>query len=95
MTKSENRFQEQKHKKRTKKLIKDVWREPELAKDEKFVGIEAGVHSRRCSCPMCKRSRKNPWAKTDKLPIQERRKNQDTKEEIVESFNDGQSEANK
>lgn len=76
MTKAENRFQEEKHKKRAKKLIKDVWHEPELANDEKFVGIEAGVHSRRCSCPMCKRGRKNPWAKSDKLTMQERRENE-------------------
>lgn len=73
MSKAENRFQEQKHKKKTIHIIKDIWREPNLAKDEKFVGIEAGVHSKRCSCPMCSRSRKNPWAKTDRLPINERR----------------------
>ena len=86
MTKAENRFQEEKHKKKTRKLIKDVWHEPVLAEDEKFVGIEAGVHSKRCSCPMCKRSRKNPWAKTDKLPMQERKANQGVKEEIEEAL---------
>lgn len=92
MTKAENRFQEEKHKRKARKLIKDVWREPELADDEKFVGIEAGVHSRRCSCPMCKRSRKNPWAKTDKLPVQERKENQGLKEEIEEALENEQEQ---
>ena len=92
MTKAENRFQEEKHKRKAKKLIKDVWREPELAENEKFVGIEAGVHSRRCSCPMCKRSRKNPWAKTDKLSMQERKKNQGLKEEIEEALENEQEQ---
>ena len=86
MTKAENRFQEEKHKRKAKKLIKDVWREPELANDEKFVGIEAGVHSRRCSCYMCKRNRKNPWLKSNKLSMQERKKNQGLKEEIEEAL---------
>lgn len=73
MSKEENRFQEQKHKKKAKKLIKDVWNNPDLADDERFVGIEAGVHSRRCSCSMCKKSRRNPWFKSGRLTVQERR----------------------
>ncbi len=88
MTKAENRFQEQKHKKKAKKLIKDVWREPELAEDERFVGIEAGVHSRRCSCSMCRRSRKNPWKKSDKLTIRERKENQSLREDTEEASED-------
>ena len=83
MSKAENRFQEEKHKEKTRKLIKDVWQKPELAEDERFVGIEAGVHSRRCSCPMCRSGRKNPWAKTDKLTVQERRENEDDDERTV------------
>ena len=82
MSLEENRFQDEKHKKRARKLIKDVWHNPDLAKDEKFVGIEAGVHSRRCSCPMCRRTRKNPLFKSDeKLTMQERRMNEDEKDE--------------
>jgi len=73
MSRAENRFQEEKHKRKTIHVIRDIWREPGLAKDKRFVGIESHVHSKRCSCPMCSRSRRNPWAKTDKLPISERR----------------------
>ncbi len=66
MTKEENRFQERKHKEKARKLIKDVWHEPELADDGRFVGVWAGVHGRKCSCPMCKKG-KNP----KKDPIEE------------------------
>lgn len=66
-------------------MIKEVWNEPEKADDEKFVGIEAGVHGVRCSCPMCQTSRKNPWAKKDKLPAKERRDLLDAKEQIDET----------
>ena len=85
MSRAESRLQKQKRKRKTRKLIRDVWREPELAEDERFVGIEAGVHSRRCSCPMCRRSRKNPWAKSDRLTIQERREEQDAREQLEEA----------
>ena len=74
MSKAENRFEDEKRKKRTRKLLKNIWHDAELADDDRFVGIEAGVHSRRCSCDMCKRSRKNPWKKGNgKLTRQERR----------------------
>lgn len=64
MSKEENRFQEQKHKKRVRKLIKDVWKEPGLADDDRFVGVMSGVHGRKCSCPMCKKG-KNPKKEPD------------------------------
>ena len=83
--KADNRFQDRKHKEKTKRMIKEVWNEPEKADDEKFVGIEAGVHGARCSCPMCQTSRKNPWAKKDKLPAKERRDLLDAKEQIDET----------
>ena len=57
--KDQRRFQARKHKEKTRKFFKDVLKRPELAEDDRFVGIESGVHSRRCSCPMCKRG-KNP-----------------------------------
>lgn len=82
MSKEENRFQEEKHKRKAKKIIKDIWHNPDLANNEKFVGIEAGVHSRRCSCPMCRRTRKNPWYKKEKLTVQERREIESESDEI-------------
>ena len=66
MSKAENRFQEAKHKRKTQRLIKDVWQRPELADDARFVGVQTGVHARPCSCFLCKRGenkRKNPDAK--------------------------------
>ena len=84
-SRAQTRFQEAKHKAKTRRLIKDVWRKPELAKDERFVGVEAGVHSDRCSCPMCRTSRSNPLAKTDRLPASERRKLSDAAEQLEES----------
>ena len=82
MSKAENRFENEKRKKRTRKLLRNIWHDAELADDDRFVGIEAGVHSRRCSCDMCKRSRKNPWKKGDgKLTRQERRMLEDDENE--------------
>ena len=82
MSKAENRFEDEKRKKRTRKLLRNIWHDAELADDDRFVGIEAGVHSRRCSCDMCKRSRKNPWKKgSGKLTRQERRMDEAESEE--------------
>lgn len=85
MSRAENRFEEWKKKRKTKRILREAWCEPSLAEDEKFVGIEAGVHSRRCSCDMCKRGRKNPWAKGEKkLTLQERKMEEEEKENINE-----------
>ena len=74
MSLEENRFQDAKHKKKAQRILKDVLHEPERAGDKKTVGIEAGVHSRRCSCSLCKRTRRNPWFKSgSKLTVQEQR----------------------
>jgi len=72
--KAERRFEEEKRKERTRRLIRDVWDDPERSEDGRFVGIEAGTHSRRCSCPMCRTSRRNPLFKgKSRLPASERR----------------------
>lgn len=64
------RFQAVKHKERARRLIRDVLHRPGLARDARFVGIEAGVHSRRCSCPMCKKG-PDPRRKNEKVQDQE------------------------
>lgn len=81
MNRSERRFQDEKHKMKTKRLIKDVWHEDELADDEKFVGRQASVHAKACSCPACCSRRNNPWAKSKRLTVQERRELQDEGDE--------------
>ena len=85
MTKSKamNRFQVWKHKEKAKRLIGDIWHLPGRTGDKRFVGIEAGVHGVRCSCPMCRTSRSNPLAKTARLPVSERRKLLDAGEQLM------------
>ena len=81
MTRAETRRQDKIHKEKAKRLLKEIKHEYELAEDPRIVGIEADSHSCRCSCSLCRTSRKNPWAKTEKLSIQERRKNQEDHDE--------------
>lgn len=85
-SKEERRALEQKHKQKTKKLIKNVWKRPELAEDERFVGIETGVHSDRCSCSMCQTSRRNAWLKSNRLPVSERKELLDVEEQMDEEI---------
>lgn len=84
MTKNKamNRFQAWKHKEKAKRRIRDIWHRPAQAGDKRFVGIEAGVHGVRCSCPMCRTSRNNPLAKTGRLPVSERRRLRDALEQL-------------
>ena len=82
MSKAENRFQARKHKAKARRVLKDVWQDRALADDKKFVGIEASVHTRRCSCSLCCRTRRNPWFKgAHKLTVQELRSNESLKED--------------
>lgn len=84
MTKQENRFQEEKHKIKTKKLWKDIYHS-DRADDEAFIGKEAHNHSKTCSCPMCCNPRRNPWSSgKNKLSKQERKAQLDTEEEMDE-----------
>ena len=83
--KAERRRQAEKHKEKTKRLVKLVWHEPELSDDDKFIGIEAGVHSDRCSCPMCQTSRKNKWLKGNRIPVNEQKELEDATEQIEEA----------
>lgn len=83
--KAERRHQAEKHKEKARKLIKEVWHDPNLAEDDRFVGIEAGVHSDRCSCPMCQTSRRNKWLKGNRIPVNEQKELEDAKEQIEEA----------
>lgn len=83
--KAERRRQAEKHKEKTKRLVKLVWHEQELADDDKFIGIESGVHSDRCSCPMCQTSRRNKWLKGNRIPVNEQKELEDAEEQIEEA----------
>lgn len=83
--KAERRHQDEKHKEKARKLIKDVWHNPEQAEDDRFVGIEAGVHSDRCSCSMCQTSRRNKWLKGNRIPVNEQKELEDAAEQITEA----------
>ena len=83
--KAERRHLAEKRKAKTKRLVKDVWHDPERAEDKRFIGIEAGVHSDRCSCPMCQTSRRNAWLKGDRIPVNEKKLLEDAAEQIIET----------
>ena len=51
------RQQEHKRKKQCAKVIKQIWHEPDLAKDEKRIGKMAHVRG-ICACRMCGNPRK-------------------------------------
>ena len=81
MTKAENRFQEEKHKVKIRRFLKDVLHYYDKVSDDKFVGIETSVHGKRCSCPMCCNMRRSPYASTwEKLTMQEKKALLDFKE---------------
>ena len=83
MSREENRFQEEKHKVKTKKLYKDVYHDEKLSRDEAFIGKEAHNHGKTCSCPMCCNPRRNPWLK-NKLSRQEQKAELDAEEEMLD-----------
>lgn len=74
MTISINRYKQEKHKNKVKRIIQEVWKDDKLANNEKFIGKQESVHCRGCSCSACKKSRKNPWLKgKNKITVQERK----------------------
>ena len=82
MSKAENRFQARKHKAKARRILKDVLQFRDLTEDKRFIGRQASVHSRPCSCSLCCRTRRNPWLKgASKLTVQEQRSNESMKEE--------------
>lgn len=76
------RFQERKHKKHAQNILKNVFCDKELAKDEKQIGIFA--HSPKgCSCPMCGNPRNQRFKLKEKLTIAEQKADIDFKEEKI------------
>lgn len=85
MTVSTNRYQDEKHKKKVKRRIQEIWQRNDLANDKKFVAKQSAVHMRGCSCYFCRKSRHNPWFKgKNKFTIQERRFDEDQEDWIDE-----------
>ena len=66
----QRRARKEREKRKTRKFIRDVWQNVELAHDESFVGKRSRTRV-PCSCPMCGNPRRT--GKSGRLTLQERR----------------------
>jgi hypothetical protein len=48
------RSEERRHKDKSRRLVKDIWKMPRESKIPKFVNHMAATHNKPCSCGMCK-----------------------------------------